>query len=109
MPVNVSYMYLMGVKRDGRGSSHELDTICHVIDVGKKLKIQFWGYDTKNLVKDSSYCEFIKIESPTKSVCYKDSDEIGSFYFSTKLTKYNIWGIARGKFIITDSLFNSKK
>lgn len=109
MPVNVSYLSLMAVYSDGRNPLHELDTVYHEINAGKKLKIQFWGYDTKLLVSNSSYCEFIRFETPTKSVCYRDSDEIGIFYHSTNLSKFNIWGVARGKFIITDSLFTSEQ
>ena len=109
MPVNVSYMYLMESDNDQSTHLHDLDTVYHKIDAGKKLKVRFWGYDTKSFVKDSSYCEFIRFETPTKSVCYRDSDEICDFYRSAKLSKYNFWGVARGKIFITDSLFNSKK
>ena len=109
MPVNVSYMYLMGSDNDQSTHLHDLDTVYHKIDAGKKLKVKFLGYDTKLFVKDSSYCEFIRFETPTKSVCYRDSDEICDFYRSAKLSKYNLWGVARGKIFITDSLFNSKK
>lgn len=110
MPVNVSYMYFMGYATDQSNPSHELDTICQKIDAGKKRKIKFWGYDTKDFVSDSSYVEFIKLETQGKSVCFRDSDEIGDFFYrSTRLSKFNIWGVARGRFVITDSLFNSKK
>ena len=109
VPVNVSYMYLMGSDNDQSTPAHDLDTICHKIEAGKKHKIRFWGYDTKDFVSDSSYVEFIKLETPTKSVCYRDSDEVGNFYYLAKLSKYNFWGVARGKIFITDSLFNSKK
>ena len=109
MPVNVSYMYLMESDNDQSTHLHDLDTVYHKIEAGKKRKIKFWGYDTKLFVKDSSYCEFIRFETPTKSVGYRDSDEVGNFYYSAKLSKYNFWGVARGKIFITDSLFNSKK
>ena len=109
MPVNVSYMYFMASDSNKSTHLHDLDTVYHKIDAGKKLKVRFSGYHTKSFVKDSSYCEFIRFETPTKSVCYRDSDEICDFYRSAKLSRYNLWGVARGKFIITDSLFNSKK
>lgn len=109
MPVNVSYMYFMASDSIKSTHLHELDTVYHKIDAGKKLKVRFAGYHTKSFVKDSSYCEFIRFETSTKSVCYRDSDEIYDFCRSTNLSKYNILGVARGKFVITDSLFNSKK
>ncbi len=109
VPVNVSYMYLMGYGLDHSTRLHEMDTVCHKIDAGKKLKIRFSGYDTKTFASDSSYFEFIKIETPTKSVSYKGYDEMCNFHISAKLKRYNLCGVAHGKFIITDSLFNSAK
>ena len=109
VPVNVSYMYLMGYDLDHSTRLHEMDTVCHKIDAGKKLKIRFFGHDTKTFASDSSYFEFIKFKTPTKSVSYKGNDEMCNFCHSAKLTKYNLCGVAHGKFIITDSLFNSAK
>lgn len=109
MPVNVSYMHLMGYGLDNSNQLHEMDTVYKKIDAGKKLKIKFDGYNTKYFASDSSYFEFIKFETPTKSVCYKGEDEMNKFYNSAKLSKYNFWRVTRGKFFITDSLFNCSK
>ncbi len=109
VPVNVSYMYLMGHGLDHSNDLHDMDTVYHTINPGKKLKLKFEGYDTKDFAKDSSYFEFLKLETPTKSVCYKGSDEIWDFFFPYRPVKSNLWDVSHSKVFITDSLFNSGK
>ena len=94
VPVNVSYMYLMGSGLDHSNDLHDMDTVYHTINPGKKLKLKFEGFDTKMFASDSSYFEFLKLETPTKSVCFKGLEEVRKV-------------IRERKFIITDSLFNS--
>jgi hypothetical protein len=79
-----------------------LSLICHSQNINPAIQLKDGG------VVDKSHA-FLDGETPTKSVCYRDSDEICDFCHSTNLSKFNILGVARGKFVITDSLFNSKK
>lgn len=109
VPVNVSYMYLMGYGLDQSNDLHDMDTVYHTINPGKGLKLKFCGWNAKDFVKDSSYFGFLKLETPTKSVCYKGSDEIWDFFFPYRPVKSNLWDVSHSKVFITDSLFNSKK
>ena len=95
VPVNVSYMYPMGYDLDHSNDLRDMDTVYHTINPGKKLKLKFEGFDTKMFASDSSYFEFLKLETPTKSVYFKGLEEVRKV-------------IRERKFIITDSLFNCR-
>ena len=78
------------------------DTICHELAVDSNQIIDFlvFGFGKKAL---SENMPFLKFESSIKSVCFEGPVEIKRLFDKKTGFKY------KDKFIITDSLFNSKK
>ena len=87
----------MGVASGKHPFSHDTDTISHEIDAGSSLKLRFWVLNSMLIVNDTC---FFKFETKTKSVCYRGRGGVEEVINTDK---------KHTEFIITDSLFNSKK
>lgn len=100
-PVKVTYS---SINMDGNDSLY-YDTVSYEIGVDSGLVIPFKATYNNSVKKLSKVIMFFKFETPERTVCLEGPEEVRKVFSKRKDPKFDY----DLEFLITDSLFNSKK